>query len=105
MIPLFFSNPLKDQLRNLLKVARQTNDSRLYRLSQGLLWMAEGRAMGAIARLLNVSRSTPYNWLKSFLRKGLDWLQKGVYEGHGRKAKLSPAPSKTVLIRGCGIRR
>ncbi len=96
MISLFFPKPLKDKLRSLLTVARQTNDYRLYRLTQGLLWMAENRGMGEIARLFNVSRSTPYNWLKSFLRKGLNWVLKGAYSRQGRPAKLTKSQKKQL---------
>ena len=43
MIPLCFSKSLTEKLRILLQVAYQTNDLRLYRVVQALLWLAEGR--------------------------------------------------------------
>ena len=71
MIPLCFSKSLTEKLRILLQVAYQTNDLRLYRVVQALLWLAEGRGTGEIAFLLNVSQRTVYTWLKAFLIGGL----------------------------------
>jgi transposase len=96
MITLCFSKPLTKKLQTLLRVAYQTNDLRLYRTMQSLLWLAEGRGVGEIATVLNVSPRTAYNWLKAFLRGGMNWLQKTRYQGRGRKPKLTNAPKKTL---------
>jgi transposase len=96
MIPLCFSKSLTEKLRTLLKVAYQANDLRLYRVVQGLLWLGEGRSIEEIALLLNVSTRTPYNWLKAFLRGGINWVQKERYRGRGRKSKLSKAQKKAL---------
>ena len=97
MITLCFSKRLTKKLRTLLQVAYQANDLRLYRIVQGLLWLAEGRGVGEIAPLLNVSQRTAYNWLKAFLSGGgLRWLQKQRYQGRGRKPKLSKAQKKEL---------
>lgn len=96
MIPLCFSKPLTEKLRTVLQVAYQANDLRLYRIVQALLWLGEGRGIGEIAPLLNVSQRTVYNWLKAFLSGGLSWLQKSRYRGRGRKAKLSKAQRKAL---------
>ena len=61
MIPLCFSKSLTEKLQALLRVAYVTNDLRLYRIVQGLLWLAEGHGVGEIATLLNVSQRTVYN--------------------------------------------
>ena len=58
--------------------------------------MAEGRGVGEIAHLLNVSQRTVYNWLKAFLSGGLRWLQKQRYQGRGRKPKLRKAQKKEL---------
>jgi hypothetical protein len=71
MITLCFSNPLIKKLQTLLRVAYQANDLRWYRIVQGLLGLGEGRGVGEIATLLNVSKRIPYNWLKAFLMKYL----------------------------------
>jgi transposase len=96
MIPLCFSKPLTEKLQTLLRVAYLTNDLRLYRIVQGLLWLAEGHGVGEVAPLLNVSQRTVYNWLKAFLSGGLSWLQQARYQGRGRKPKLSKAQKKEL---------
>ena len=96
MITLCFSKHLTEKLQTLLGVAYQGNDFRLYRIVQGLLWLAEGRGVGEIATLLNVSKRTPYNWLKAFLSGGMNWIQKERYRGRGRKAKLRKAQKKEL---------
>jgi transposase len=96
MITLCFSKPLTEKLQTLLRVAYQANDLRLYRIVQGLLWLVEGRGVGEIATLLNVSQRTAYNWLKAFLRGGLSWLQTQRYQGRGRKPKLRKAQRKEL---------
>lgn len=96
MITLCFSKPLIEKLQTLLQVAYRTNDLRLHRIVQSLLWLAEGRGVGEIASLLNVSQRTAYNWLKAFLSGGLRWLQKQRYQGRGRKPKLSKAQRKEL---------
>ena len=96
MIPLCFSKSLTEKLRILLRVAYQANDLQLYRVVQGLLWLAESRGVGEIAPLLNVSQRTVYNWLKAFLSGGLSWLQKQRYQGRGRKPKLSKVQRKEL---------
>jgi transposase len=96
MITLCFSKSLIEKLQTLLQVAYRANDLRLHRIVQGLLWLAEGRGVGEIAPLLNVSQRTAYNWLKAFLSGGLRWLQKQRYQGRGRKPKLSKAQRKEL---------
>jgi len=96
MITLCFSKHLTEKLQTLLRVAYQGNDFRLYRIVQGLLWLAEGRGVGEIATLLNVSKRTPYNWLKAFLSGGMSWIQTERYRGRGRKAKLRKAQKKEM---------
>ena len=71
MIPLCFSKPLTEKLQALLRFAYLTNDLWLYRIVQALLWLAEGRGIGEIAPLLNISQRTVSNWLKAFLIGGL----------------------------------
>ncbi|MCP4260160.1 MAG: IS630 family transposase [Planctomycetes bacterium] len=96
MITLCFSKHLIEKLQTLLRVAYQANDFRLYRVVQGLLWLAEGRSIEEIAALLNVSKRTPYNWLKAFLSGGINWVQKERYQGRGRKSKLKKAQKKAL---------
>ena len=96
MIPLCFFKSLTEKLRILLQVTYQTNDLRLYRVVQALLWLGEGWGIGEIAPLLNVSQRTVYTWLKAFLSGGMSWLQKARYQGRGRKPKLSKAQRKEL---------
>ncbi len=77
-------------------MARQTNDFRLYRIAQGLLWLSEGKSIKEIAKLLNISARTPYNWLKAFLQGGTNWLKNERYKGRGRKPKLTKSQKKEL---------
>lgn len=96
MIPLCFSKDLTKKLHTLLVHASQTNDYRLYRITQGLLWLVEGRRIEEIASLLHISKRTPYNWLKAFLQGGIQWLQNERYKGRGRKPRLTKAQKQEL---------
>jgi len=96
MLTLCFSKGLIEKLKKQLTIAYQTNDFRLYRIVQGLLWLSEGCTIREIARLLNVSERTPYNWLKAFLRGGINWLKNERYKGRGRKPKLTKSQKKEL---------
>ena len=58
--------------------------------------LSEGKSLVEVARLLQVSVKTVYNWLQQLIVKGLRWLQGQFYRGRGRKSKLS-AEQKRAL--------
>lgn len=96
MIALRLSTNLIQKLTSLLNEAIKTNNFRLYRVVQAILWLGEGRSVKEIADLLHVSRRTPYNWLKQFLVGGIKWIQGETYKNRGRKAKLTKAQKKEL---------
>lgn len=103
MIALHFSKALIEKLKAQLRVAYQTNDGRLYRIVQGLLWLSEGRSVVEIAALLHISKRTPYNWLKSFLVGGVNWLRNERYKGRGCKPRLTKSQReelKAMIVLG-----
>ncbi|GFO73537.1 hypothetical protein BJAS_P4382 [Bathymodiolus japonicus methanotrophic gill symbiont] len=77
-----------NQLKNL--------NIELYRLAQALLWVSEGMGIKKIARLMNVCVKTIFNWLKTFMYKGIGWLIGQHYQGRGRKAKLTKEQQKIL---------
>ncbi len=99
MLKLCFSKCLIERLKKQLCIAHQTNDFRLYRIVQGLLWLSEGQTIREIAALLNVSERTPYNWLKAFLQGGINWLRNERYKGRGRKPTLTKSQKKELKKR------
>lgn len=57
-----------NEKRQLLTVLRRTNDARLYRRTLAVLESEEGKAVAEIARMLQVSRQSVYNWIENFRR-------------------------------------
>ncbi len=96
MIAFRLSKKLTKELEIFLSAAFQHNDLRLYRIVQSLLWLGKGYSMKEIAERLNVSRRTPYNWLKKFLTFGTKWLRKEDYKKRGPKAKLTKRQKKEL---------
>ena len=90
MIALCFSKALIAELQALLQAATHANNLRLYRISRGLLWMAEGVSIPQIAERLGISIRTPYNWLKELMCGGTNWILANCRKsGRGRKPKLT----------------
>ncbi|HBG95029.1 MAG TPA: hypothetical protein DDY14_06830, partial [Chromatiaceae bacterium] len=75
-----------EELEKELVRAHALNNLRLYKLVQGLVWIAEGRPWPEIGKLLGVSVKTLENWLKRFMVQGLAWLRGQHYQGRGRKS-------------------
>ena len=96
MIALCFSKRLIKQLNKSLTISCESNDLRAYKIAQCLLWIAEGRSVIEISGLLNISRRSPYNWLKKFISGGIDWIQNQRYVGRGRKCKLTKVEQKAL---------
>lgn len=96
MVTLSFSKTIVEELEKELIRAHTLNNLRLYKLTQGLLWIGQGKAWKVIAELLGVSVKTVGNWLKRFLVQGLGWLRGQHYRGRGRKAKLTSEQKQQV---------
>lgn len=84
-----FGNATVQRLLSERKIAEKLNNLRLYKISECLLLIHEGRSFGAIADLLHISLRTVYHWLSHFLLRRFAWLCGHHYRGRGRKPKLN----------------
>jgi transposase len=96
MVILSFSKAMVEALEKELRRAHELNNLRLYKLAQGLLWIAEGKSWTEIAKLLGIGVKTVENWLKRFLVQGLKWLRGQHYRGRGCKSTLSGEQKRQV---------
>ena len=77
--------------RNALeRIVATTNEGRLLRRAEALLWLADGDSITAIAQRLRVSRQTVYHWATHF-RQRLGSLRERLADGAhtGRPARLA----------------
>jgi len=56
----------------------------------------EGSSFPVIAKRLNISLKTVYNWLKAFMVRCFTWLWMQHYQGRGCKSKLTSAQKKEL---------
>ena len=84
-----FGNATVQRLLSERTIAEKLNKLRLYKISECLLLIHEGRSFGAIADLLHISLRTVYHWLSHFLLRRFAWLCGHHYRGRGRKPKLN----------------
>lgn len=96
MVTLTWSKELMQRLEASREQACDLNNVQLYRLTQGLLWLGEGRSVMEVSQLLRVSVKSVYNWLKRFLVEGCDGLWRYHYRGRGRPSKLTPGQKQQV---------
>ena len=97
MITLSFSKSILEKLRDNILIALRLSNIRLYRLTQALLWYAEGVGIKEIAKRIGVGIKTIMSWLKTFMHKGMAWLIGQHYKGRGRKEKLTKAQQKQLV--------
>jgi len=75
----------------LLDLASHTDDARILRRVQALLWLEAAETVQQVAKRLNVSRQTIYNWATRFqMRDDLDIVLRvadGSREGRPRTAQ------------------
>lgn len=64
----------------------------MFKLTECLLRIHRGDALGTIAEGLHISLRTVYNWLDLFIRRRFAWLCGHHFAGRGRKAKLNAEP-------------
>jgi len=84
-----FSNDTIQQLIKELKIAQKLNNLRLFKMIWCLLLIQEGKSFQDIAKLLNISVKTVYNWLEVFMLHRFSWLLDHHYQGRGRKPRLT----------------
>ncbi len=89
MVSLSCSKAIMEELEKELVRAHALNNLRLYKLVQGLVWIAEGRPWPEIGKLLGVSVKTLENWLRRFMVQGLVWLRGQHDRGRGHKSILT----------------
>jgi transposase len=108
-----FGNATVQRLQSERKIAERLNNLRLYKISECLLLIHQGRSFHTIADWLHISLRTVYHWLSHFLLRRFAWLCGHHYQGRGRKPKLNPQQKEqlyTIIENGpiaygfeCGI--
>jgi transposase len=91
-----FGNKTVSGLENQIRTAQRLNNLRLYKMVRCLFLVAEDTHPSDVARLLNISNKTVYNWKCKFLLKGFSWLCGHHYLGRGRKSKLTKKQKKEL---------
>ena len=89
MVRLTFEKKIVDRLKKELSLAEKLNNLHLYKIVTCLLLIQEGKHFSTIARQLNISSRTVYDWLKKFMVRGFSWLLGKHYQGRGRKPRLT----------------
>jgi transposase len=84
-----FGNATVQRLISERKIAERLNNLRLYKISECLLLIHQGRSFRSIADVLHISLRTVYNWLSHFVLRRFTWLCGHHYQGRGRKPKLN----------------
>ena len=73
---------------------RKERDARLANRLSALLWLADGLSREQVAKLLGLAPKTIKNWLKLYLKGGLDSLCTLRYRGD--RGELSPAQAQEL---------
>ena len=76
--------------------AQKLNNLRLYKIVKAMLLIADEHPIGTIAKLLNVSPRTIFNWISRFLSQRFSWLMEYHYHGRGRKSKLNESQKRRL---------
>ncbi len=85
-----------DRLEAFLAAAKRLNNLRLHQIVQSLIWIGGGTPPAEVARRLNLTDRTIYNWICEFAVRGFSWIGSHHYQGRGRKAKLSAAQREAL---------
>jgi transposase len=78
-----------ERLKKELLTAQSLNNLRLYKIVKCLLLISEGESAESIAKLLNISAGTVFEWLSRFMWERFSWLGWLHYKGRGRRSKLT----------------
>lgn len=96
MLKISISKEIMEKLRQNTAKAGVSGNIQVYRISLALVWFGEGKSIPDIAKDLQITGRTVFNWLKAFMCKGMDWLTGSHYKGRGRKSKLTKAEKKEL---------
>ena len=96
MLNISISKEMMEKLRQNTVKAGTSGNIQVYRISLALVWVGEGKSIPDIAKDLQITVKTVFNWLKAFMCKGMDWLTGSHYKGRGRKSKLTKAEKKEL---------
>jgi len=72
------------EIRRITHAAKFSDNPKMRDRCRAILWSAEGKTTGEIARLLSVNTTTPMRWIKDYLRFGLDGLVPETSTGRPR---------------------
>lgn len=79
---------------NLHKFIRSTDDARLLKRAQALLWLDQDESVTAVSRRQGVSRETIYSWVRSFQERRYEPLTARL-QNHSRSGR-PPKKSQAV---------
>jgi len=91
-----FNKRIIGRLETQLLKAQKLNNLRLYKIVKAMLLIADEHPIGTIAKLLNVSSRTIFNWISRFLIQRFSWLMEYHYHGRGRKSKLNESQKRRL---------
>lgn len=72
------------ELRQITQAVRSSDNPKMRDRCRAVLWSAEGKTTGEIAKLLSVNMTTPMRWIKDYLRFGFDGLVPETSTGRPR---------------------
>ena len=87
------------ELRQITQAVRSSHNPKMRDRCRAVLWSAEGKTTGEIARLLAVNMTTPMRWIKDYLRFGFDGL---VPESSTGRSRTVDADAQEVLRQALG---
>ncbi len=96
MIPLSYSKKQQADLYIAYHKANGSGNNHLSRVILSLILIGEKRALPAIAKLINVTVKTLFNWMKKFMCYGMSLFSMRWFKGRGRKSKLNKTQQKTL---------
>ena len=101
MIRITLSAQMRKGLASRLQQAYAASASRLVRKVHALLWLADGKSVGEVARTLDLGEQTVRDWLHAFILQGLASLY--YRSPRGRPPKLTESQRrelKTLVLEG-----
>jgi len=96
MIPLSYSKKQQDDLYIAYHQANKQGKNHLSRVILSLILIGEKKPLKDIARLINVTVKTLFNWMKKFMCHGMSLFSMHWFKGRGRKSKLSKTDQKEL---------
>ena len=94
MIRIALSAQMRKGLSSRLQQAYAASATRLVRKVHALLWLADGKSVGEVARTLDLGEQTVRDWLHAFILQGLASLYYRL--PRGRPPKLTESQRKEL---------